>query len=81
MKKFRFTDSQIMAVLKRRDGGQGVPDLCREIGISTATFYKWRSKFGCMDASLMARGCYVLLRAPGLIEMDVPRSASQALSF
>ena len=55
MKKYRFTDSQIRAVLKRSDGGEGVPDLCREIGIGTATFYKWRSKFGGMDVSLMAR--------------------------
>jgi putative transposase len=55
MKKSRFTDSQIMAVLKRAEVGEAVPDLCREIGISTATFYKWRSKFGGMDVSMMAR--------------------------
>ena len=55
MKKSRFTDSQIMAVFKRSEGGEGVPDLCREIGISTATFYKWRAKFGGMDVSMMAR--------------------------
>ena len=55
MKKSRFTDSQIMAVLKRSEGGEGVPDLCREIGISTATFYKWRAKFGGMDVSMIAR--------------------------
>ena len=54
-KKPRFTDSQIMAVLKRSEGGEGVPDLCREIGISTATFYKWRAKFGGMDVSMIAR--------------------------
>ena len=55
MKKSRFTDSQIMAVLKQAEAGTPVLDLCREHGISTATFYKWRSKFGGMDASLMAR--------------------------
>ena len=55
MKKSRFTDSQIMAVLKRAEGGEAVPELCREIGISTATFYKWRAKFGGMDMSVMAR--------------------------
>lgn len=55
MKKSRFTDSQIMAVLKRNEDGEGVPDLCREIGISTATFYKWRAKFGGMDVSMIAR--------------------------
>jgi len=55
MKKSRFTDSQIRAVLKQAEAGTAVPALCREHGISTATFYKWRSKFGGMDASLMGR--------------------------
>jgi putative transposase len=55
MRKSRFTDSQIMAVLKRAETGEAVPDLCREVGVSTATFYKWRAKFGGMDVSLMAR--------------------------
>ena len=55
MKKSRFTDSQIMAVLKQAESGVPVPQLCREHGISSATFYKWRAKFGGMDASLMAR--------------------------
>ena len=55
MKKSRFTDSQIMAVLKQAEAGTPVLDLCREHGISNATFYKWRTKFGGMDVSLMAR--------------------------
>ena len=55
MKRSRFTDSQILAVLKQAEAGTAVPDLCREHGISSATFYKWRSKFGGMDASLMGR--------------------------
>ncbi len=55
MKTSRFTDSQIIAVLKQAEGGSPVPELCRKHGISSATFYKWRSKFGGMDASLMAR--------------------------
>ena len=55
MRKSKFSDSQIVDALKRADGGTPVPELCREIGISTATFYKWRSKYGGMDASLMAR--------------------------
>ena len=55
MKKSRFSDSQIMDALKRVEAGLAVPDVCRELGISVATFYKWRAKFGGMDASLMAR--------------------------
>jgi putative transposase len=55
MKKSRFTDSQIMAVLKQAESGTPVPDLCRQHGISNATFYKWRAKFGGMDVSLMAK--------------------------
>ena len=55
MKTSRFTDSRIIAILKQAEGGSPVPELCREHGISNATFYKWRSKFGGMDASLMAR--------------------------
>ena len=51
MKKSRFTDSQIMAALKRVEAGLPVPEMCRELGISTATFYKWRAKFGGMEAS------------------------------
>jgi putative transposase len=55
MKLSRFTDSQIIAILKQAEGGSPVPDLCRQHGMSSATFYKWRSKFGGMDASLMSR--------------------------
>lgn len=55
MKKSRFTDSQIMDALKRVEAGLSAPEVCRELGISVATFYKWRAKFGGMDASLMAR--------------------------
>lgn len=56
MKKSRFTDSQIIEAIKRVEAGLAVPELCRELGISSATFfYKWRSKYGGMDVSLMAR--------------------------
>jgi len=55
MKKSRYSDSQIMETLKRVDAGLGVPDVCRELGISTATFYKWRAKYGGMDVSMMSR--------------------------
>ena len=49
MKKSKFSDSQIMDVLKRVEAGLPVPDLCREVGISTATFYKWRAKYGGIE--------------------------------
>ena len=49
MKRSKFTDSQIMEALKRVDSGLAVPEICRELGISTATFYKWLAKYGGMD--------------------------------
>jgi len=55
MKKSKFSDGQIISILKQADAGSTVPDLCREHSISSATFYKWRSKFGGMDASMMSR--------------------------
>ena len=55
MKTSRYSDSQIMAILKQAESGTAVPELCREHGMSSATFYKWRAKYGGMDASLMAR--------------------------
>ena len=55
MKKSRFTDSQILDAVKRVEAGFAVPDICRKLGVSTATFYKWRSKYGGMDVSLMSR--------------------------
>ena len=55
MKTSRFSDSQIIAILKQAEAGSPVSELCREHGFSNATFYKWRAKYGGMDASLMAR--------------------------
>lgn len=55
MKKSRYTDSQILSILKQAETGTPVPELCREHGMSSATFYKWRAKYGGMDASMMAR--------------------------
>jgi len=55
MKTLRYSDSQIMAILKQNEAGVPVPDLCREHGMSSARFYKWRAKYGGMDASLMKR--------------------------
>lgn len=55
MKKSRFSEAQIMAVLRQAEGGMPVPDLCREHGINTASFYKWCAKYGGMDASMMSQ--------------------------
>ncbi len=55
MKRSKFTGSQIMAILKQNEAGVKVPDLCREHGISSATFYKWRAKYGGMDATMIKR--------------------------
>ncbi len=55
MKQSRFTDSQIMAILKQAEAGTPAPELCREHGMSSASFYKWRAKYGGMDASMMTR--------------------------
>ena len=54
MKKQRYTDAQIMQILKQAEGGVPVAELCREHGMSNASFYKWRSKYGGMDASMMS---------------------------
>lgn len=55
MKKSKFSDSQIIEALKRVENGLSVPELCRELGISSATFYKWRAKYGGLDVPMMAR--------------------------
>jgi putative transposase len=51
MKKSRFTEHQIIAILKEADTGIKVQDICRTHGISNATYYQWKSKFGGMEAS------------------------------
>ncbi len=51
MKKSRFTETQIVSILKQYDQGSTANDLCREHGISAATFYGWKQKFGGMDVS------------------------------
>lgn len=55
MKKSRYTESQILQILKQNESGVSVPDLCREHGVSTACFYQWRAKYSGMDASMMKR--------------------------
>ena len=55
MKKSRFTDSQIMSVLKQLEAGLTVAELSREHNVSTATLYQWRAKYGGMDTSMIKR--------------------------
>lgn len=55
MKTSRFSEPQILAILRQAEGGVAVPDLCREHGMSTASFYKWRAKYGDMDASMISQ--------------------------
>ena len=55
MKKSRFTESQIVSILKETDGGVQIKDICRKHGISDATYYNWKSKYGGMDSSDLKR--------------------------
>ena len=55
MKRSRFSEEQIIGILKEHQAGIGAKELCRKHGISDGTFYKWRSKYGGMDVSMMAR--------------------------
>lgn len=55
MKKTRFTDSQIVAILRKQESGMKVADICREQGISDATFFNWKAKFGGMQVSDLKR--------------------------
>jgi putative transposase len=71
MKKSKFSDSQIMESLKRAEAGLAVPELCRELGISSATFYKWRAKYGGMDTGssqlCIQRGICLTLTRPQVV--------------
>ena len=55
MKKKRFTEEQITRVLKEYEGGREIKDLCRELGITSTTFYNWRKKYSGMDSSQLKR--------------------------
>ena len=55
MKMTRFSEPQILAILRQAEGGVPVAELCRDHGMSTASFYKWRAKYGGMDASMISQ--------------------------
>lgn len=55
MKMTRYSEPQILAILRQAEDGVPVAELCREHGMSTASFYKWRAKYGGMDASMIAQ--------------------------
>lgn len=55
MKKLKFTESQIISILKQQQAGMSVSDICRERGISQATFFNWKSKYGGMDLNNLRR--------------------------
>jgi putative transposase len=55
MKKSRFSETQIVSILKQADAGVPIKDLCRQAGISQATYYQWKSKYGGLEASDLKR--------------------------
>lgn len=55
MKKSKFTESQIIGILKQQETGKSVADICRESGISQPTFYQWKSKYSGMDVHQLKR--------------------------
>jgi len=55
MKKSRYTEAQILLIVRQAEGGVPVAELCREHGMSNASLYNWRAKYGGMDASMISR--------------------------
>ena len=65
MKTSKFSETQIVSILRQGDAGVPVKDLCRQAGISPATYYQWKSKYGGMDASDLKRVKELRPRMPG----------------
>ncbi|VVE11150.1 transposase [Pandoraea communis] len=76
MKKSRLTDGQILGALKRAEAGLAMAALCGEPGISSATFYKWHSKYGGMDVPMMSR-MKELVAENARLRKDVHRGEAQ----
>lgn len=55
MRTSKFSETQIVSILKQADAGVAVKDICRQAGISTATYYQWKSKYGGLEASELRR--------------------------
>lgn len=55
MKTSRYTEAQIIAILRQAEGGVPIAELCHEHGMGSASFYKWRAKYGGMDASMVSQ--------------------------
>ena len=55
MKKSRFTETQIVKAIQEHENGKDAKDICRELGITTASFYKWRQRYGGMDVNELKR--------------------------
>jgi transposase-like protein len=74
MKRGRFTETQIVSILKEADAGVRVKDICRQHGISDATYYNWKSKYGGMQASDLKRLTQRFLRAHPLVQRQQRQS-------
>ena len=79
MKESGFTEVQILGVLRQMEGGVPAAELCREHGMSSATLYKWRAKYGGMDASLISEMKAMAANDPLIIGTAFPHPLSPSL--